>query len=454
METPEFLRPFQFDLPLFANECGPASPWNQPVKDLKPADISERQARVTYDIFKEFSESKLAQDRIALQTMMENGEQGTAAFESLQFSITQQEKKFANEGGGKHQFPFINYDEFSFPIYRVQRDAVGNVIAGEIPLQPYNIDSFSPPWFPRTGNKHSGFKALDVPLPDGVFRPAGPQGKDSDGTIILYDVQTKTEYDFWQVTTQLDRNGLSAGGGIVGDTILATGSVAQFDATGVGARHPEIEPSGSARASGLPYLGGLILPEDLKNGADSKIEHALVFAMPQLRFFPDRPAEQPPNWVYPATRTESGSPIANADALAAGQRIVLKDVLHGQNGFSDTTADLIKDQSLPPIVRIFLDALYNYGAFLVDGGGSFGFAAEDIHTANLSAELARELTTPAKLDEATTPWQGLIETLNVYLFQILLDGAGLAFALHDTQHGFRSNFTIAEDLPAFYCEKC
>ncbi|WP_339730263.1 hypothetical protein [uncultured Gimesia sp.] len=454
METPEFLRPFQFDLPLFANKCGPASPWNQKVGTNKPDDVSERQARVTYGIFKEFSETRLAEDRNALQTMIENGEQGTTAFENLQFSITQQEEKFANEGGGKHQFPFINYDEFSFPIFRVKRDAVGNVILGEIPLQPYNIDSFSPPWFPRTGNQHSGFKALDVPLPDGPFRPAGPQNQDSDGTIILYDAQTKTEYDFWQVTTQLDRNGLSAGGGIVGDTVLATGSIAEFDATGVGARYPEIEPSGSARASGLPYLGGLILPEDLEKGADSKIQHALVFAMPQLRFFPDRLAEQSPNWVYPATRTESGSPIANPDALAAGQRIRLKEKLHDHNGETHAIADLINDESLPPIVRIFLETLHYYGAFLVDGGGGFGFAAEDIYTANLSAELARELTAPAKLDEDTTPWQGVIETLNDYLFQKLLNGSGLAFALLDAQHGFRSNFAVAEDIKAFYLAKC
>ncbi|MCA9014270.1 MAG: hypothetical protein KDA77_02955, partial [Planctomycetaceae bacterium] len=227
MAAPEFLRPFKFDLPLFKNECGPASPWNQVVNDLKPADISERQIRATYDIFRHFAEIRLTEDLKALQTMIDNGEQGTDAFENLQFSIKQQEEKFANGGGGKHQFPFINYDDFSFPIYRVKRDEVGNAITGEIRLQPYNIDSFPSPWFPQTGTKHSGFQAQEVPLPDVPFRPAGPQGKDSDGTIILYDAQTKTEYDFWQVSTHLDGNGLTAGGGIVGDAILATGSVAR-----------------------------------------------------------------------------------------------------------------------------------------------------------------------------------------------------------------------------------
>ena len=454
MAGPEFLRPFKFQLPLFENLRGPASPWNQVVNDLKPSDISERQIRVTYDIFRNFSEIRLAEDRKVLQAMIENGAQGTPEFEDLQFSIKQQEAKFANKGGGKDQFPFINHDDFSFPIYRVKRDAAGNVITDEIPLQPYNIDSFSPPWFPRTGKKHCGFKALDVPLPDGPFRPAGPQSKDSDGTIILYDAQTKTEYDFWQVTTQFDGNGLPTGGGISDETILATGTVARFDVTGVGARFPETEPSGSARASGLPYLGGLILPEDLEKGAASKIEHALVFAMPQLRYFPKRSADNPPNWVYPATRTEFSNGIANPDALAAGQRIALREEIFDQQGGTHPTAELIKDESLPPIVRIFLDALFNYGAFLVDGAGGFSFAAEDIHTANLSVELALELTDLSELKPGTTPWQTVIETLNHFLFEEFLNGSGLALAYLDDTNGFRPNFSVVEDMPAFYREQC
>ncbi|WP_299464212.1 hypothetical protein [uncultured Gimesia sp.] len=454
MATPEFPRPFQFDLPLFRNQCGPASPWNQAILACKSAEICERQSRATFDIFKKYSETRLAAQREDLQTMSDNGEEGTPDYLELKDKITKHEKKFENGGGGNAQFPFVNHDDFSFPIFRVKRDAVGNVITGEVNLQPYNIESFPSAWFPRTGNKQSGFKALDVPQPDGSFRPSGPQGKDSDGAMILYDVQAKIEYDFWQVTTLLDANGLSAGGGTVGDKILATGSVSRFDAAGVGARHPEIDPNGSSRATGLPYLGGLLLPEDLADGIESKIQHALIFAMPRLRYFPEPLPAHPPNWVYPATHTEFSNGIADPDALAAGQRIGLRDELYDRDGTTHSTTDLIKDENLPPIVRIFLDALYNYGAFLVDGAGGFAFAAEDIHTANLTAAQAKDLTDPAvDLEDNVTPWQHVMEFLNDYLYQKLLNESGLAFAYLDDTNGFRPNFFIAEDLESFYREQ-
>ncbi|QDT94643.1 hypothetical protein [Gimesia aquarii] len=454
MAAPDFPRSFQFDLPLFANDSGPVSPWNQNVKEKKPVEISDPQARAAYDIFRNFSEDQLNKDRARLQTMIDNGEQGTPAFEKLQNSITKQEKTFENGGGGGAQFPFVNHDEFSFPIYKVKRNMNGKLPTKEVSCLPYEICPFPPPWFPRKGNKKNGFTALEVPTSEGQIRPSGPTDLGSDGAVILYDVETKTEYDFWQVTTHLDAQGKSTGGGIAGDEILSTGTVSRFDVAGIGARHPEVDPSGSSRASGLPYLGGLLLPEDFADGIKSKIKHALIFAMPQLRYFPDRHPDHPPNWVYPATRTEFSNSIANPNALAAGQRILLGDVLHGRGHFKDTTSDLIEDESLPPIVRIFLEVLHNFGAYLVDGAGGFAFAAEDIHTANMKEQQAKDLISPHKLDEQATPWQNVIEILNHYLCCKLLDGAGLAFAYFDETNGFRPNFAVAEDLTSFYREQC
>ncbi|MCH9653797.1 MAG: hypothetical protein K0U86_12355 [Planctomycetes bacterium] len=187
----------------------------------------------------------------------------------------------------------------------------------------------------------------------------------------------------------------------------------------------------------------------------------MIFSLPQLRYFPKQLQEDPPNWVYPATRTECTNGIANAHALAAGQRILLRDVLHGHGDYKDATSDLIEDKCLPPIVRIFLDVLYNYGAYLVDGAGGFSLAAEDIHTANMTEEQAKALMyfsncgEDAPLwNEKATPWQNVIETLNYYLCCKLLKGAGLAFAYLDETNGFRPNFNIAEDIPAFYADPC
>ncbi|WP_298867903.1 hypothetical protein [uncultured Gimesia sp.] len=454
MATPDFPRSFQFELPLFANKGGPVSPWNEVVKNNKPVEESDRQSRATYDILRKFSEDRLKKDQTKLQTMRNNGQQETVDFKDLQDRIAQQEKAFENGGGGGVQFPYVNYNDYSFPIYKVKRYANGKVPTKAVPCLPYNICSFPSPWFPREGNKQKGFTILEVPTAECEFRPAGPAALESDGAVILYDDKTKMEYDFWQVSTHQDVRGKSTGGGIAGDEILATGSASQFDVAGVGARTPEIDPSGSSRASGLPYLGGLLIPEDLADGIKSKIKHALIFALPQLRYFPKQLQEDPPNWVYPATRTECTNGIANPNALAAGQRILLRDVLHGRGDFADTTSDLIKDESLPPIVRIFLDVLYNYGAYLVDGAGGFSFAAEDIHTANMTEEQAKDLTGLSQLNEKVTPWQAVIETLNHYLCCKLLDGAGLAFAYLDETNGFRPNFNIAEDVPAFYADPC
>lgn len=451
MKKPEFPRSFSLPLPLFANYGGAASPWNQAIQEFKSNKESEKQERVTYDIFKAFSEAKLQTAQAELQTMIENGQQGTDAFVKLEEDIKRQEQKLDEGGAGASQFPHMNHDDYSFPIYPVKRDANGNVVTAEIPLQPYYIDSFPSPWYPSGGDQETGFTAREVPQPAGCFRPGKPEGVDSDGNIILYDEQTKTEYDFWQVTSKR-KDGKTTGGGTLGDAILATGSVARFQVTRIGARHPEIEPSGSARATGLPYLGGLLLPEDLAEGARSKIKHALIFAIPRLRY-----SESPqcaPNWVYPATRTEFSNGIPNPHALAAGQRIGLQDVLHGREGFQDGTSDLIKDQSLPPIVRIFLEALYHYGAYLVDGAGGFAFAAEDIHTAHISEDLAKELTGVSSLDDEATPWQAVLELLNEYLFGKLLNQSGLAFAYNDDTNGFRSNFRVAEELTSFYRGQC
>lgn len=453
MAKPEFPRPFHFELPLFESQCGPASPWLQAIPGVKPDDINEKQARKTYEIFRDFATAQLEEDKQKRQAMIDHGQQGTPDFQKLQDSIAQQEAKFENGGGGKHQFPFINYNDFSFPIYRVKRDGQGNVLTGDVKLQPYDSKPFPSPWFPRSGNKQSGFMAHSVPLPDGKFRPGGPEDPGADGNIILYDVSNHLEYDFWQVTTALDANGLSKGGGIPGEKILATGSVSCFDTRGVGVRDPEIDPNGSSRATGLPYLGGLLLPEDLKmkDGEDKPtIKHALIFAMPRLRYFKKRCAGHPPNWVYPATRTEFHKAIPHVDALAAGQRICLRDVLHGRDGLKEGTQDLIKDKSLPPIVRSFLDVLYNYGAYLVDGGGGFGLAAEDIHTAVIEEEQALKLAGLDAIDSQLTPWEAVLKTLNHYLFAELLDKSGLAFAYDDDTNGFRPNFSVAQDLEAFY----
>jgi len=100
----------------------------------------------------------------------------------------------------------------------------------------------------------------------------------------------------------------------------------------------------------------------------------------------------------------------DANALASGQRIRLKETIVDEEG------DVIDENELAPITRIYLTALRDYGAYLVDNAGGFTFYAEDVHTAVLhlsddevNALIGESLGT--LLPVGMTKWQIVIETL-------------------------------------------
>jgi hypothetical protein len=246
---------------------------------------------------------------------------------------------------------------------------------------------------------------VSVPAPAGTVRPAGPPDIDADGHLVLYNPQTFEEYDFWQATTVRDGECESVGGGQPGNTILEAGVVDFFDTRGPGANPDTLY---SARAHGPPLLAGLLLPEDIERGV---IAHALALAIPGPRNTsadPFEPLES--DYFYPASTTETDFFSTNPYALAAGQRIRLKQTLVDEEG------NLIDEDQLAPITRMFLTALRTYGAYVVDNAGGFSFSAEDVHTAalHLSDDEINELIgqppgTP--LPAGMTRWQVVIEKI-------------------------------------------
>ncbi len=62
-----------------------------------------------------------------------------------------------------------------------------------------------------------------------------------------------------------------------GIAILEAGAIDLFDVRGSGANSPTYP---SARATGPPLLAGLLLPDDIENGA---VQHALALGLPGLR---------------------------------------------------------------------------------------------------------------------------------------------------------------------------
>ncbi len=246
---------------------------------------------------------------------------------------------------------------------------------------------------------------VTVPGPASLVRPAGPENSDADAWLVLYDSSSFRAYDYFAASPERDETCMSFEGGRVGDKILQAGVVDYFEIRGDGA-----SPDGyySARAVGTPLLAGLLLPEDVESG---EIAHALSFAIPGPRNTGRDPSEPlVTDYFYPASTTETDFYNKDPNALAAGQRIRLKQELVDDEGF------VINEGELAPITQMFLEALRRYGAYLVDNAGGFTFYAEDVHTANLhlsddevNALIGEHMGTP--LPEGMTKWQVVIEKL-------------------------------------------
>ena len=301
-------------------------------------------------------------------------------------------------------FMYVNHDDYTIPVFRMGAGQQSVLICDY-----EGNKSWPSPKFPD--NQQEG-GPVTVPAPAGTVRPAGPQNTDADGHLVLYHPETFMAYDFWQATTVRDAECQSRGGRLTGTTILEAGAIDFFDVHGSGANP---DTYSSARATGTPLLAGLILPEDVESGA---IAHALAFAIPGLRNLSADPSEPlPSDYSYPASTTETDYYNTNPHALAAGQRIRLKQTLVDDEG------DPLDENQLAPITHMFLTALRTYGAYLVDNAGGFTFYAEDIHTAVLhltddqvNTLIGQSSGTP--LPASKTKWQTVIEKLNEELEQI------------------------------------
>lgn len=268
-----------------------------------------------------------------------------------------------------YPFPFVNFDERSVPIFRAGPGA------SEVRLRSYRGASTSAN--PKIAVDRG---RTVIPAPAGPVRPAGPDAPDADGDLVVVDEQARMEWDFRQAATAIGpESGARRGAGCAGASIVAAGAVDRFYLGGSGANPPAFY---GARAAGTPLLAGLLLPEDVEHGS---IEHALAFAIPALRNLNrDNPSDPfPSDVVYPASTTEREFVSTSAWAIAAGQRMRLRDVILGEDAIE------IDDEFFAPITRMFLAALRRYGAYAVDTAPSLTFFAEDVHTARIELDASR-----------------------------------------------------------------
>lgn len=251
---------------------------------------------------------------------------------------------------------------------------------------------------------------VEVPACAGEVRPSGPAGLDADGYLVL--VAGDTAYDFWQATTVREGECQSMGAGLPGPAILQAGQADFGDIHGSGANPAGVQ---GARPTGTPLLAGAILPEDVESG---EIAHALAVAIPGMRNRSSDPSSPlAADVVYPASSTDGDRYSINDEALAAGQRLRLRGTVVGADG------NVINENELAPITRMFLRALRRYGAYVVDTADGFSFFAEDVHTAVLELgddEINTLIGRPAgtALPSEMTRWQLVIETLNQELAAI------------------------------------
>ncbi|MCJ7551326.1 MAG: hypothetical protein MUQ30_16760, partial [Anaerolineae bacterium] len=318
-------------------------------------------------------------------------------------------------------FMSVNYEDWTIPIFR----------AGEIEqaVLVCNYDGdldYTNLKLPEAGEEPGGPVMALAPV--GLVRPSGPEGDESDGHLVLYNPEIFTAFDFWQATTVRDGECRSQGGGLTGNAVLEAGTVDFFDVRGSGANPVTYY---SARASGVPLLAGLLVPEDIEAGA---IEHALAVAIPNPRNTNGRRDPSPDDIVYPASQVESDFYSTDPFALAQGQRIRLKDMLviadesYGES-YGVTEAISIDDLPVAPITRMFLTALHTDGAYVVDNSGDLTIYAEDIHSANLQLtdeEVNGLIGQPpdASLPSGETKWQILIGQLAEDLTWIPLAAGG------------------------------
>lgn len=288
------------------------------------------------------------------------------------------------------------------PIYRAMQVA-NRTITVTVPLLDY---SGRPTTLADTQSFPVANTTVTVPAPY-LFRltPSEPRSVTSAGAAVILDQATGVEWDLAQVTT-LQTFGVSLGGGYPG-TMNAVAQVALFDTTAAG---PGRKPDGvsSTLTTGLPLLGGLLVPEDFAGGA---IEHALAAGFPQLRnqnaYYHSNPVPVSPNDFFaPASGGIATSSSWRQYAVAPGQRLRLRDQLFDVNGqlLNETLA-------FSPVTRMVVAALRKFGVIMTRVTPGFFLETESTITANMDPSLAASLLGSSLLPAGSSAWSEVMARL-------------------------------------------
>ncbi len=221
---------------------------------------------------------------------------------------------------------WINTTEYTTPLYYVDSNTQ------KVPLRIIQNGTL------LSDTRLDELTRLGVPLP-----PAVKASNGTDGEITIYDKSTDTLYEFWQFKN------------VNGQWQASWGGVLKNASTSNGIMPVMINKWGNkeywgATATNLPAMGGTILLEDLKAGV---IDHVLGIGI-------IRPKAGAFKW--PAMRTDGF--YNGPNAIMEGQRFRF-------------ASDVYIDPNWPPIMKMMVIAIRDYGMVVRDKSDSVGFSAED-----------------------------------------------------------------------------
>ncbi len=216
----------------------------------------------------------------------------------------------------------IELSQFSAPVYFADSSTPKTDVYLACGQDYAGVDYFKGVPIPSFAEPANDVDGADNPIPFGLCGDAA----DQDNQMIILDLETRCEYDFFQARMEDGR------------WVASWVNSISLDSNGI------YEKGFSSRGSGFATLAGLIWPDELRRG---EIAHALGFSYPGVA------AGGP---VPPATESDGIS--TGQWALPEGARLRL-----------DPNLDLAA-MNLTPFAKTIAKALQDYGMILFDDGSS------------------------------------------------------------------------------------
>ena len=182
----------------------------------------------------------------------------------------------------------------------------------------------------------------NVPIPAGATSADG-----TDSELSIYDISTKTLWDFW-IMRQSNGQWSACWGGRIQHTDQSDGIFPN--------------PYGTT-ATGLPFIGGEITAQELKDGA---INHVMGIGIPS-----------PAPWTtlsWPANRSDGGNMDKQTNPIPEGTRFRLDPSVN------------VDALNLTPVGKIIAKAAQKYGFVVWDTAGAVSLRAVNPRTYELAGQ--------------------------------------------------------------------